>query len=57
MQMNHIVAAGSFVKIINVLGDHRQLGHMLGKLSDSEVRSIWLRLDDLIPTPLVPSPT
>jgi hypothetical protein len=33
MQMNHILTAGPLMKIINVLGDHSQLGHMLGKLA------------------------
>ena len=56
MQMNHILAAGSFVKVINILGDDSQLGHMLGKLSDSTMCPVWLRLDDLVPTPLVPTP-
>jgi len=57
MQVNHILAAGSFMKVINILGHHGQLGHMVGKLSDSEMRTVWLRLDNLLPTPLVPSPT
>jgi len=36
MQMNHILAAGSLMQLIDILGDDRQLGHMAGKLSDSE---------------------
>jgi hypothetical protein len=57
MQMNHILAACSFMKVINILGDDCQLRYMLGKLSDSEMCPIWLRLDHLASTPLIPSPT
>lgn len=57
MKVNHILAAGAFVKVINILSDHSELGHMPGELGDSEVRSIRLRLRNLLPTPLVPPPT
>lgn len=40
--MKHILAAGSLMEIINIFGHHGQLGHMVGKLSDSEMRTIWL---------------
>lgn len=55
--MNHILAAGALVKVINILSHHCQLRHMAGKCSDSSMRPIWLRLDNFLPTPLVPSPT
>jgi hypothetical protein len=29
---------------------------MLGKLSDSEMSTVWLLLHNLVPTPLVPPP-
>lgn len=53
MQMNHILTAGSLMKIINVLGDHSQLGHMHGKLCDATMCPVWLCLDAPVPTPLV----
>jgi hypothetical protein len=57
MQMNHLRTAGSFMKVVNILSDHRQIGHIPGKLSDSEMSTVWLRLQNLVPTPFVPSPT
>ena len=57
MQMNYILAAGAFMQVIHILCDHRQLVHMPGELGDSEMRSIRLRLPNLLPTPLVPPPT
>ncbi len=56
MQMNHILAAGSLVKVINILGDYSQPGHMAGKLSDSEMSTVGLRLDDLLAAPFIPAP-
>jgi hypothetical protein len=38
--MNHILAAGSFMKVVNILGRHGQLGHMPSELSDSHIRTI-----------------
>lgn len=49
MQMNHILAAGSLMQVIAILGDDRQLGHMAGKFGDSVMRPIWLRLSNLLP--------
>jgi hypothetical protein len=54
VQVNHILATSAFMKVINILGDDTLLGHMLGKLSDSTMCLVWLRLDDPVPTPLVP---
>lgn len=56
MQMNHILNAGSFMKVIDILSYYGQPWHMIGKLSDSEMRSIWLRLESLQPALLVPPP-
>jgi hypothetical protein len=56
VQMNHILATGPLMKVINILSHYRQLGHMLGKFSDSTMCPVWQRLDYLIPTPLVPTP-
>ena len=55
--MNHILAASALMKVINVLGDHGQFWYMAGELSDSEMSTIWLRLDNPLSAPLVPSPT
>ena len=57
MQMGYIPAAGALMQVINVLSDDSEPGHMLGKLSDSEMSTVWLRLQNLVPTPLVPPPT
>ena len=56
MKMLHILATSALMKVINVLGDHSQSRHMLGKLSDSEMSTVWLRLNDLITTPVIPTP-
>jgi hypothetical protein len=55
--MNHILAAGAFMKVIYVLCDHSQLWQILGQFGDSAMRPVWLRLDNLVPAPFVPSPT
>jgi hypothetical protein len=55
--MNHILAASTLMQVVNVLGNDSQLGHMLRKLSDSEVSTIWLCLQNLVTAPFVPSPT
>ena len=57
MEMNNILTAGAFMKVINILSDHRQIGHIPGKFGDSEMRSIRLRLPNLLPAPLVPPST
>jgi hypothetical protein len=54
VQMNQMLAASALMKVINVLSDHGQPGHMFGKLSDSVMCSIWLRLNNLLPTPFIP---
>ncbi len=56
MQVDHTLAAGSLMEVIHILGHHGQPGHMPGKLSDSEMSTIGLRLSNLLPAPLVPSP-
>ena len=53
VQMNHILAASAFMKVINILSHCGQLWHMFGTLSDSEVSTVWLRLENLLPTPFV----
>ena len=55
MQMNYIKVAGSLMKVINILRDDSQLGHIAGKLSDSAMCLIWLGLDDLTAMPFIPS--
>ncbi|EPN22408.1 hypothetical protein A249_02045 [Pseudomonas syringae pv. actinidiae ICMP 18804] len=57
VQMNDILAACALMKVIYILGDHSQPGHMFGKLSDSEMPFIGLRPENFVPTPFVPSPT
>jgi hypothetical protein len=56
MQMNHILAAGSLVKIINISGDDRQLGHIINKLNHSAMCHIDLRLHNVARSQFVPSP-
>lgn len=55
--MNHILAAGSFMEMINILSHHGQFRHLLGELSDSHMSTTWSPLINLAPTPLVLSPT
>ncbi len=57
MQMNYILTSGAFMQVIHILCDHRQLVHMPGELGDSQMRTIWLRLQNLMPAPFIPSPT
>lgn len=56
MQVDHILAAGSLMEVIHILGHHSKPGYITGKLSDSEMSTIGLRLPNLLPSPLVPSP-
>lgn len=56
MQMNHCLTTCALVKIVDVLRDDGELGDVSGELSDSNVSCVWPCLDDLVPTPFVPSP-
>ena len=56
MQMNHILAARTLMKVIYILCDHSQLGYSLGKIRNGSVGLIGLRLDNLMPAPFLPSP-
>ncbi|OIN10772.1 hypothetical protein BFN10_08760 [Pseudomonas extremorientalis] len=57
MQMGYVPAACPFMKVINILSHDSELGYVPGQFGDSEMGSIWLRLQNLIPAPFIPSPT
>jgi hypothetical protein len=54
--MDYVPAAGALVKVIHILSHYGELGHMLGRFGDSEMSTVWLRLQSLVPTPLVLPP-
>lgn len=56
MQMNGRMVARSFMQVINVLRDDRQLWHPFFHFGNRYMRRIGLRLHDFSAQPFVPSP-